>query len=110
MRASSTDMSHGSGTAPVINELIPVTLDIGTDRKASAKARQAALARAASRRRRFVDPATCERNYSEAELEFMNAIQAYKQKSGRTFPTWGEVLEVVRALGYVKSNGAVPAS
>jgi len=45
-----------------------------------------------------------------AEMEFMQAMQEYKQKSGRMFPTWSEVLEVLRSLGYEKpgrSSGAV---
>ncbi len=72
--------------------------------KASATARKAALARASSGRRRFVDPATCERDYSAAEMEFLDAIQEYKRTSGRMFPTWSEVLEVVRGLGYEKAS------
>jgi len=39
----------------------------------------------------------------EAEREFMEAIQAYKQSSGRMFPTWSEILEVIKSLGYEKS-------
>ena len=78
--------------------------DFATNAKASARARQAALARAASKRRRFVDPATCDRDYTEAELEFMNAIQTYKQKSGQAFPSWGEVLGVLQSLGYKKAD------
>jgi hypothetical protein len=30
------------------------------------------------------------------------AIDEYKKKNGRHFPTWTEVLEVVKALGYRK--------
>ena len=66
------------------------------------QASRAAAARNASGRRRFVDPATCERDYSGAEWEFMLAMQRYKQASGRMFPTWSEVLEVLRGLGYEK--------
>jgi hypothetical protein len=77
---------------------------IGTDARLSARATRAALARRASGRRRFVDPTTCERDYSAAELEFLAAIQQYKLASGRNFPTWSEVLEVVRSLGYEKSG------
>jgi hypothetical protein len=66
--------------------------------------RRAAAARKASERRRFIDPATCERDYSAAELEFMSAIQAYKVSSGRNFPTWSEVLEVLVELGYAKAD------
>lgn len=75
-----------------------------TDRRASAQAMRAAQARHASVRRRFVDPATCERDYSIAEMEFMKAMQEYKYTSGRMFPTWSEVLEVLRALGYEKPD------
>jgi hypothetical protein len=53
-------------------------------------------------RRRMIDPTTCERDYSLDEVEFMKAMDEYKRKSGRMFPTWSEVLEVVRSLGYVK--------
>ena len=75
------------------------------NRRATEQAVRAAHARRASGRRRFVDPTTCERDYSTAELEFMQAMQEYKQKSGRMFPTWSEVLEVLRDLGYRKPPG-----
>ncbi len=55
-------------------------------------------------RRRLIDPTTCERDYSLDEVEFMKAMDEYKRTSGRMFPTWSEVLEVVRALGYAKST------
>lgn len=70
--------------------------------QASDQATKAAKARHASGRRRFVDPTTCERDYSPEEIEFMRAIEIYKKSSGRAFPTWSEVLEVVRSLGYEK--------
>jgi hypothetical protein len=53
-------------------------------------------------RRRQIDPTTCERDYSLNEVEFMRAMDAYKRKSGRPFPTWSEVLEVMMSLGYRK--------
>jgi hypothetical protein len=40
-----------------------------------------------------------------AELEFMTAMDAYKRSSGRMFPTWSEVLEVLTGLGYEKPGG-----
>ena len=58
-------------------------------------------------RRRQIDPTTCERDYSLQEVEFMKAMDDYKRRSGRPFPTWSEVLEVVRSLGYVQSAPAV---
>ncbi|MDG1897605.1 MAG: hypothetical protein P8J37_22125 [Fuerstiella sp.] len=53
-------------------------------------------------RRRQIDPTTCERDYSGCEVEFMRAMDNYKRKSGRPFPTWSEVLEVLMSLGYRK--------
>ena len=53
-------------------------------------------------RRRHIDPTTCERDYNNDEIEFMRAMDDYKRDSGRMFPTCSEVLEVIRALGYVK--------
>lgn len=55
-------------------------------------------------RRRQIDPTTCERDYTDHEVEFMNALDDYKRKSGRMFPTCSEVLEVLRGLGYIKAS------
>jgi hypothetical protein len=58
--------------------------------------------RAKVNRRRQIDPTTCERDYTDDEIEFMQALDAYKRASGRMFPTCSEVLEVIRGLGYQK--------
>ena len=58
--------------------------------------------RAKVNRRRQIDPTTCERDYTDEELEFMSAMDDYKRSSGRMFPTCSEVLEVIRGLGYAK--------
>ena len=55
-------------------------------------------------RRRQIDPTTCERDYTADEIEFMRAMDEYKRRSGRQFPTWSEVLEVVRSLGYTRDT------
>jgi hypothetical protein len=99
-------MSRNSAATSAVSPLLPGNPEMTpawTNAKASARASRAAKARNASQRRRFVDPATCERDYSQAELEFMRAMQDYKQRSGRMFPTWSEVLEVLQALGYEKT-------
>lgn len=36
-------------------------------------------------------------------LEFIHAVNAFKAVSGKPFPTWSEILQIVRDLGYVKS-------
>lgn len=58
--------------------------------------------RRTGQRRRQIDPTTCERDYSNDELEFMRALDDYKRSSRRMFPTCSEVLEVIRSLGYVR--------
>lgn len=71
---------------------IPVALDrrTGKDRRDQGE------------RRRQIDPTTCERDYSNEEIEFMRSMDQYKRDNRRPFPTWSEVLEVLRALGYRK--------
>ena len=91
--------------APTVTALPPQPADDTQEwvnRRASAQATRAANARQVSGRRRFVDPTTCERDYTGAEMEFMQAMHDYKHSSGRMFPTWSEVLEVLRSLGYEK--------
>src|SRR5437763_614496 len=85
----------------------------GGDRRGSADRRKRDIPVAVERRsgqdrrhlverRRQVDPTTCERDYSDEEIIFMKAMDAYKRANRRPFPTWSEVLEVLRALGYRK--------
>lgn len=64
--------------------------------------------RAKVNRRRQIDPTTCERDYTDDEIEFMNALDQYKRTSGRMFPTCSEVLEVIRNLGYQKKPVETP--
>jgi hypothetical protein len=51
-------------------------------------------------RRRQIDPTTCEREYNNEEIEFLKAMEDYKRDFRRPFPTWSEVLEVLKAMGY----------
>src|SRR5437764_11149440 len=44
-------------------------------------------------RRRQVDPTTCEKDYNVDEIAFMQAMDLYKRRNRRPFPTWSEVLE-----------------
>lgn len=61
-------------------------------------------------RRRQIDPTTCERDYTGDEIEFMQAMDAYKRANGRMFPTCSEILEVIRNLGYVRLSGGERAA
>jgi hypothetical protein len=40
--------------------------------------------------------------FTADEVEFMLAMDRYKRKNDRPFPTWHEVLRVVKSLGYRK--------
>ena len=63
------------------------------------------LRREKTPRRRRIDPTTFEKQYTDDELEFMNAMQRFKVHSGKTFPSHGEVLTVMRSLGYRRVVG-----
>ena len=75
------------------------TNNIGRDLMTNMK--EIAMKEIASRRR-SIDPATCERDYDSSEVEFMQALEQYKNDSGRRFPTCSEILTVLRSLGYVR--------
>jgi len=54
-------------------------------------------------RRRSDDRKSAEEGeMSDEQFEFLMAIDEYKRKNTRPFPTWTEVLEVIKALGYRK--------
>jgi hypothetical protein len=40
---------------------------------------------------------------TKEQFLFLSAIDAFKKANGKTFPTWTDVLEVVRLLGYRKT-------
>ena len=77
-----------------------------TGRRSNQDRRQQAIPVAQERRkvkrRRQIDPTTCEREYNASEIEFMQAMDEYKRRSGRMFPTCSEILEVIRGMGYVR--------
>jgi len=39
---------------------------------------------------------------SDEQFEFILAIDEYKRKNSKRFPTWTEVFEVIKAMGYRK--------
>lgn len=51
-------------------------------------------------RRRRIDPTTFDKQYTDEELEFMNAMQRFKEQTGKAFPSHAEVLLVAAQLGY----------
>jgi hypothetical protein len=89
--------SPGSPDSGYPNDRRKRNIPVATDRR---RANNAAEKRRTSERRRLIDPTTCERDYSDEETEFMKAMDRYKRENRRPFPTWSEVLEVLRSLGY----------
>ncbi len=65
-------------------------------------AKPAAAAKATARPPRSAPPAEVELDADA--LEFIEAIQRYRQEQARPFPSWSEVLHVLRSLGYRKAN------
>lgn len=92
------EKSEVEAAAPYPNDRRKRNIPVATDRRAA----NAARARQESGRRRQIDPTTCERDYTEDETDFMKAMDRYKRENRRPFPTWSEVLEVLRSLGYRK--------
>ena len=76
----------------------------GEERRASVVDRRLGLDRRRGPGRRLSDErkAAEEGRMSDEQFEFLMAIDEYKRKNSRPFPTWTEVLEVIKALGYRK--------
>jgi hypothetical protein len=45
---------------------------------------------------------------SDEQFEFLMAIEEYKRANAKPFPTWTEVLEVMKAMGYRKVAAPQP--
>ena len=39
---------------------------------------------------------------TEAQFEFIMAINEYKKVNNRPFPSWTEIMDIIKALGYRK--------
>ena len=94
------------GEATVGDEEVTIDRRQANRREEAAQPAEKIERRTKVQRRRQIDPTTCERDYSDEEVAFMNALDEYKRKNGRMFPTCSEVLEVIRGLGYVKLSSA----
>jgi hypothetical protein len=46
-----------------------------------------------------------DRDFTEDEREFLVAMDRYKRRHRRPYPTWREVLVVLHGLGYRKGGG-----
>lgn len=76
----------------------------GDDRRETVVDRRLGLdrRRGPGRRRSDDRKAAEEGQMSDEQFEFIMAIDEYKRANSRPFPTWTEVLEIIKALGYRK--------
>jgi hypothetical protein len=71
-------------------------IDTGLERRRGPGRRRSDFARAAE-----------EGEMTAEQFLFIKAIDAYKRVNQKPFPTWTEVLEVIRKLGYRKTCSSV---
>ena len=78
----------------------------GLDRRADPGGKPVDLDRRRGPGRRLTDftKSAEEGEHTPEQFLFVKAIEAFKQANGKTFPTWTDVLEVVRLLGYRKTQ------
>ncbi len=62
--------------------------------------------RGPGRRRTDFMRAADEGEMTQEQFMFLMAIDAFKRVNGLTFPTWTDVLEIIRKLGYRKTLGS----
>jgi hypothetical protein len=76
----------------------------GLDRRQNVVDRRLGLNRhrGPGRRRSDERKAAEEGQMSDEQFDFLMAIHEYKKANARPFPTWTEVLEIIKALGYRK--------
>ena len=76
------------------------------DRRKNSLDRRLGLDRRRGPGRRLSDErkAAEEGQMTDEQFDFVMAIDRYKKQNARPFPTWTEVLEVIKALGYRKVN------
>jgi len=87
-----------------MQEQHPTEQWLGEERRRNVVDRRLGLdrRRGPGRRRSDERKSAEEGQMSDEQLEFLMAIDEYKKKNAKHFPTWTEVLEVVKALGYRK--------
>jgi hypothetical protein len=95
-----TDRRNGDRRQQGASDRRKRSIPVAVERRAGKERRER------GERRRQVDPTTCEKDYNDDEIIFMKAMDQYKRANRRPFPTWSEVLEVLRSLGYRRTEEA----
>ena len=74
-------------------ETVPAPTDTNLERRRGPGRRRSDFLRAAD-----------EGEMTQEQFLFVMAIDAFKRVNGKTFPSWTDVLEVIRKLGYRKTG------
>jgi len=97
-RKKSTRRAPQSATRP--SGKAPSSEQASGEKRVGGKRKAAA---AASKQARSAGPASPDDMPAEV-IEFLTAIDDYKRKNARPFPSWSEILEVLKGLGYRKAG------
>ena len=96
-----------TGSSPRASDRREQVIDqrTGVDRRdlVSASATNLERRRGPGRRRTDFMKSAEEGEMTREQFLFIMAIDAFKRVNGKTFPTWTDVLEVIRKLGYRKT-------
>ena len=57
------------------------------------------------RRQQRMSSSVQDGQYDAEQLEFLRAMDEFKRVNGRPYPTWCEVLSVLKSLGWRKVEG-----
>lgn len=98
---------RAEGPGPSVRGVPPGSMDprSGIDRRALQDPSASGLERrrGPGRRRTDFTKAAEEGEMNKEQFLFLVAMDAFKKANAKTFPTWTDVLEVVRLLGYRKT-------
>ena len=98
------DANHPKKHAPLGHGEV-VDRRVGIDRRALAAPSATNLERRRGPGRRLTDfvKSAEEGEMNKEQFLFLMAIDAFKRVNHKTFPTWTDVLEIIRKLGYRKT-------
>ena len=102
-------MAHEQKTSPDTRGYAQEVIDprTGLDRRELAKGAELQTGlerrRGPGRRRTDFTRAAEEGEMTKEQFLFVQAIDAFKKANDKTFPSWTDVLEVIRLLGYRKT-------
>ena len=102
-KAPNTDANDTDGREEDSDRRSVVDRRSGVDRRHLSDSTNLERRRGPGRRRTDFMRSAEEGEMTQEQFMFVMAIDSFKRVNGLTFPTWTEVLEVIRKLGYRKT-------